>query len=188
MDAQTSNTIISVAIAVIAVAVVLQAVSAVVSAVAAMKMKKAVEEARRQIEPVAANAMVVLNETRAAVQATNEQLKPVMAIALQITTEMKEITGKVNAVSTIGKTQAESLDEALTETVGRVRVQLGNVEDTMDHVLRNVRETSNHVNQGVLSPIRKVNGIVNGLSAALGFLLQGRTTVQRATHEDEMFI
>jgi ABC-type transporter Mla subunit MlaD len=188
MDAQTSNTVITIAISVIAIAVVLQTISAIVSAMATLKVKGIVEEARSKLEPVTENAMQVLTETRQSVKETNEKLQPILTNAIRITNEIKEVSERTNEIVARGQAQAANLDAALTDTVGRARVQIANVEDTMDHVLRNVRDTSTHVNQGVLSPIRKVNGLVNGVSAALGFLMQGRTTVQRATHEDEMFI
>ncbi len=188
MEAQISNSILSIAIVVIAIAVVLQTVSAVISAMAVFKVKASVDEARAQFEPLANDAKLVLEEARNNLRETNEKLKPILVSAATITTNIREVSEKTNDIVTRGQAQAERLDAVLTDTVERARVQMDNVEDTMNHVLRSVRDTSTHVNQGILSPIRKMNGIVNGIGAAVGFLSQGRTTVQRATHEDEMFI
>ncbi len=188
MEAQVSNQIIVIAIVVIAIAVVMQTISAMVSAMTALRMKAALDKARQEIEPLAVQAKELLGEARVAVRATNEQLQPILQSAARITVELQEITHKANDMASRGKAQAEQLDDALTETVDRVRVQMTNVEATVEHVLQNVRDTSSHVNTGIVTPIRKLNGLMNGVSTALGFLLQGRTTVQRATHEDEMFI
>jgi ElaB/YqjD/DUF883 family membrane-anchored ribosome-binding protein len=162
MEAQISNSILSAAIVVIAIAVVLQTVSAVVSAMAVFKVKASVDEARAQFEPLAADAKKVLDEARNNLRETNEKLQPILASAIAITQNVKEVTHKTNEIVTRGQAQAERLDTVLTDTVERARVQMDNVEKTMDHVLRTVRDTSTHVNQGILSPIRKVNGIVNG--------------------------
>ncbi|MDZ7637559.1 MAG: hypothetical protein U5J83_04820 [Bryobacterales bacterium] len=188
IEQQLANTIVTIAVAVIAVAVAMQAISAVVSAIAASKMKKAIVEIQGQVKPVAERAMEVLEQTRGTVTSLNARIEPILSDAADVTAQAKTVMAKANVIMAKGQNQAEKMDEALTETVERVRIQLGNVEGTVDHVLRGVRSTSTEMNEGILSPVRRMNGLVNGVSAALGFLLQGRTTVSRATHDDEMFI
>ena len=188
IEPQLANTIVTIAIAVIAVAVAMQAVSAVVTAIASSKMKASIADIQSQVKPVAARAMEVLDQTRGAVTSLHARLDPILNDAANVTAQAKTVMEKANAIMAKGQYQAENLDEALTETVDRVRIQLGNVEDTVDHVLRGVRSTSDQMSSGILAPIRKANGLVNGVAAAVGFLMQGRTTVSRATHDDEMFI
>jgi ABC-type transporter Mla subunit MlaD len=151
-------------------------------------MKASIAEIQSQVKPVAERAMEVLEQTRTTVTAINTKMDPILANAAEVTAQAKSVMDKANQIMDRGQNQAVRIDEALTETVDRVRVQLGNVEDTVDHVLRGVRHTSDHVHEGILSPIRQLNGLVSGVSAAVGFLLQGRTTVSRATQDDEMFI
>lgn len=188
IEPQLANSIVTIAIAVIAVAVALQAISAVVSAIAANKMKASISQIQTQIKPVAERAMEVLEQTRTTVTSIHAKVDPILADAAQVTAQAKSVMEKANTIMDRGQNQAAKIDEALSETVDRVRVQLGNVEGTVEHVLRGVRQTSNHVHEGILSPIRQLNGLVSGVSAAVGFLLQGRTTVSRATQDDEMFI
>lgn len=188
IEQQLANTIVTIAIAVIAVAVAMQAISAVVAAIAATKTRAAIEEIKNQVKPVAERAMEVLSQTRGTVTSLHERLDPILNDAASVTAQAKTVMEKANLIMAKGQNQAESLDEALTETVERVRMQLGNVEDTVDHVLRGVRSTSDELNSGIVAPIRKANGLVNGVAAALGFLMQGRTTVSRATQDDAMFI
>ncbi|MCZ2154035.1 MAG: hypothetical protein LC114_09075 [Bryobacterales bacterium] len=188
IESQLANTIVTIAIAVIAVAVAIQAISAVVAAIAASKMKAAVSEIQSQVKPIAERAMEVLDQTRTVVASLQTRVEPLLTDAAHVVAQAKGVTEKANAIMARGQSQAENLDAALTDTVQRVRLQLGNVEHTMDHVLHGVRSTADQMNSGILAPIRKANGLVNGVAAAVGFLMQGRTTVSRATHDDEMFI
>lgn len=188
IEQQLANTIVTIAIAVIAVAVAMQAISAVIAAIAAMKTKAAVEAIRSHVQPVAERAMEVLEQSRNTVTTVHARLDPILSDAANVTAQAKSVMEKANLIMEKGQNQAANIDVALTETVERVRTQLGNVEETVGHVLHGVRSTSDQLNSGILTPIRKANGLVNGIAAAVGFLMQGRTTVSRATQDDAMFI
>ena len=63
------------------------------------------------------------------------------------------------------------------------------VELILDDTLSSLHETSVLLNKGILRPIREINGVAAGIQAALACLFSGRRlTVERATHDDEMFI
>ena len=59
------------------------------------------------------------------------------------------------------------------------------VEDTVGRV----HETVGAVHNGLLAPVRQINGLAAGAKAAVGvFLKGGRPNVAEATQQDEMFI
>jgi hypothetical protein len=59
------------------------------------------------------------------------------------------------------------------------------VDDTMTRV----HQTVTAVHSGVIRPVREIQAVTAGVSAALQHLMQGgRPSVAQATHDDEMFI
>jgi hypothetical protein len=59
----------------------------------------------------------------------------------------------------------------------------------LDDSIGRVHETVTVLHDGILRPLREVNGIVAGLRAGIGYLLGNRRpSVAQATHDDEMFI
>jgi hypothetical protein len=80
-------------------------------------------------------------------------------------------------------------DEILGEVTARARIQMDRVEMVLDDTVSRVQETIALLNKGILRPVREINALAAGVSAALGFLFRGRRiSVERATHDEEMFI
>jgi hypothetical protein len=59
----------------------------------------------------------------------------------------------------------------------------------LDDTLSRTHETVALLHDGIMKPLREVNGIAAGVRAALGAMARGnRPTVDRATSDEEMFI
>ena len=74
-----------------------------------------------------------------------------------------------NLVSTTGtlKTQMDRLDATVNDIVDRTRLQVIRADDIVTRTLDRVEETSEMVQNTVVSPVRQISGIMQGVSAGL---------------------
>jgi hypothetical protein len=122
-----------------------------------------------------------------------EKAEPVLADARQTLEQnrkqMAEVTGKVNRILDSAQAQISKIDDVLGDATSRARAQMDRLEMVMDDSISRVHETVAVLHEGILRPLREVNGIVAGIRAGIGYLLGNRRpSVAQATHDDEMFI
>jgi len=111
-------------------------------------------------------------------------------------TQIAEITTRANAIMESSqdildstKRQLAIVEEVVGDAALRAKVQMERVELVLDDTLSRAHETVAVVHDGIMRPLREVNGIAAGVRAALGALARGnRPTVDRATSDEEMFI
>jgi hypothetical protein len=85
--------------------------------------------------------------------------------------------------------QLAKVDDLLSEASTRARVQLERAEMVLDDTMTLVQETVGIVQKGVLRPVREVHGIFAGIRTTIAYLGRAsRSTVERATSDEEMFI
>jgi hypothetical protein len=100
-----------------------------------------------------------------------------------------EITAKANEMMDIGKSQLVKLDEVITDASSRAKVQLERAELVVDDTMSRVHHSVTSVHNGIIRPIREIQGITSGVRTALQHFLRGqRPSVAQATQDDEMFI
>jgi hypothetical protein len=100
-----------------------------------------------------------------------------------------EITAKANEMMDIGKSQLVKLDEVITDASSRAKVQLERAELVVDDTMSRVHHSVTSVHNGIIKPIREIQGITSGVRTALQHFLRGqRPSVAQATQDDEMFI
>lgn len=107
----------------------------------------------------------------------------------QSRTEISEITTRTKDLLSSAQGQMTRLDAFLDDATTRAKTQMEHVELVVDDTLARFQETSAVLQKGVLKPLRQLNALAAGLQAAVEYLFnRHRTTVERATQEDEMFI
>jgi hypothetical protein len=100
-----------------------------------------------------------------------------------------EITAKANEMMDIGKLQLVKLDEVITDASSRAMVQLERAELVVDDTMSRVHHSVTSVHNGIIKPIREIQGIATGVRTAMEHFLRGqRPSVAQATQDDEMFI
>jgi hypothetical protein len=100
-----------------------------------------------------------------------------------------EITAKANEMMDIGKSQLVKLDEVITDASSRAKIQLERAELVVDDTMSRVHHSVTSVHNGIIKPIREIQGITSGVRTALQHFLRGqRPSVAQATQDDEMFI
>jgi hypothetical protein len=103
--------------------------------------------------------------------------------------QITDVSTKANEVLDLTRKQLVRIDEVLGEATSRARIQMDRVELILDDTVSRLHETTNLVQDGILRPLREINGFAVGIRAALEYLIHGRRiTVEQATHDDEMFI
>lgn len=103
--------------------------------------------------------------------------------------QLTDVTTKAGEVLDLARTQLVRIDDVLAEATTRAKIQMDRVELVLDDTISRLHETAALVHNGVLKPIKEVNGVVVGIRAFVGALLRGRRlTVEQATHDEEMFI
>ena len=103
--------------------------------------------------------------------------------------QIVEITTKANEILDSTKKQLVKVDEVVTDATSRAKVQMERVEMVLDDTMSRAHETVATVHNGIMRPLREINGITAGIHAAFSHLARGnRPSVAQATADEEMFI
>ena len=126
-------------------------------------------------------------------QALLPQARSILAKAEKTIDESRQnivdITTKANAMMDMGKAQLVTLDEVITDASSRAKVQLERAELVVDDTMSRVHHSVTTVHNGIIKPIREIQGLTTGVRTALQHFLRGqRPSVAQATQDDEMFI
>jgi methyl-accepting chemotaxis protein len=165
-------------IAVTSAAVVLQAclLAAMYLAVrkSSARMEAIASEVKDKTIPVLDSTQSILSEIRPRLQSIAESLE--------------ETTKTV-------RDQVQRADATVSDVVDRARLQVIRADELLSRTLDKVEQTSDLVHKTVVSPIRQVTGVMQGITAGFEFLLGGRgrkngsnQESRRPVPQDEMFI
>ncbi len=105
---------------------------------------------------------------------------------------LKEITQNLSETTSTLKTQMTRVDATLNDVLDRTRLQVIRVDDMVSRTMDKVEETTEMLQHTVVSPVKKLTGIMQGLSVGLGAYIQRRrkATMEATTavQDDELFI
>ena len=121
---------------------------------------------------------------------------PILAAADAILTNSKEnlqtITNNLAQTTTTLKAQIERIDVTVTDIVDRTRLQVIRADEMVSRTLDRVEETTELVQHTVVSPVRQISGLVQGLSVGIGAFLGNRRRPRRpgtrSPQDEELFI
>lgn len=103
--------------------------------------------------------------------------------------QVLDIVTKTNEILDSTKRQLVKIEEVVVDASARAKVQLERAELVIDDTMSRAHETVAMVHGGVTRPLREIHGVAAGVRAALSQLAKGsRPSVDRATHDEEMFI
>jgi ABC-type transporter Mla subunit MlaD len=105
---------------------------------------------------------------------------------------LKEITTNLSDTTATLKTQLTRVDATLNDVLDRTRLQVIRVDDMVSRTMDKVEETTEMLQSTVASPVRKLTGIMQGLSVGLGAYIRRRRKASldamTAIEDDELFI
>ena len=103
--------------------------------------------------------------------------------------QIVELTTKANDIMDSAKRQLSKVEDVVTDASGRAKVQMDRVELVLDDTMTRAHDTVATVHNGIMRPIREINGIALGIKTAFSHIARGgRPSVAEATSDDEMFI
>jgi hypothetical protein len=167
--------VMAVFVAVAAIALVIQAGMLVGIYKSSRAMQAKVETLAPKVEALVPKIEALAETSRAAVD--ESRLK------------IAEISGKTNEILDITRRQLERVEDLLEDASTRALVQFDRAEMVVDDAMNRAQETVAIVHEGIMKPIREINGVAAGLRAALQYFFRGgRPNPDQVTADDEMFI
>jgi methyl-accepting chemotaxis protein len=143
---------------------------------------------------------IAIRKTSANVEAISQEVKtkalPALDTAREMLVELRpqitNIVANVNESATTVRNQVQRLDATVSDAVDRARLQVIRADEMVSKTMDKVEETTEMVQNTVVSPIRRLSGVFHGLSVGMEVLLgarrrsRGRDGV--GVPQDEMFI
>ena|SRR5581483_9733234 len=160
-------------IAVTAAAVVIQACMLIGMYLAMRKstarMEALAEEVKSKVLPTAETAHSMLVELRPKIETLVEN---------------------ASQSSTLVRAQIERVDATLNDVVDRARLQVIRADELLNRTMDRVEETTDIVHRTVTSPVRKLSGVFQGVSAGVEYFLGAKRRNRQGVSvpQDEMFI
>ena len=112
------------------------------------------------------------------------------AMLVDLRPKIDTIAANVSESTTVVRGQIERLDATVSDVVDRARLQVIRADELLNRTMDRIEDTSEIVHRTVVSPVRQLSGLIQGLTVGLEFLLGGK---RRSRHDvtvpqDEMFI
>ena len=152
------------------------------------KMEALAEEVKSKALPAIDNAQSLITEVHPLIV----ELRPKIQA---ISEKVEVISGNVSDVSTTVRSQVHRAEATVNDIIDRTRLQVIRTDEMVTRTLNRVESASDIVTKTVVSPVRRVSGVIQGISAGVDFFLhqKGRTNggnhgTRRPVQQDEMFI
>ena len=93
-------------------------------------------------------------------------------------------------IARIGREQVERVGELLHDAAAKAQERLGQIDHSVESTIEQVEQVSGAMRRAVLKPVREVNGLAAGISAAVSTLVgrSKKSSVDTAVQDEEMFI
>lgn len=146
-----------------------------------LAMRKTAERVEALAEEVKTKALPALESTHSLLT----ELGPKLQI---ISDNLADVTTRLRA-------QVQRVDATVTDALDRARLQVIRTDEMVTRTLDKVESTSEIVQKTVVSPVRQVSGVIQGITAGVEFLFTQRNRgngvprdPRRPVPQDEMFI
>ena len=145
-------------------------------------IKKAGSEVDRATE-ILTTAQKMLEEARPHVIEVSKQ-------AAEVSKQAADVCKNVAAITRTGRQQVERISSLVGDASDRARERLDQLDHSVTNTVEQMEHAGDSVKRAVLRPVKEVNGLAAGISAAVSTLVHGsgRPSVDHATQDEEMFI
>lgn len=133
----------------------------------------------------------LMGEVRTKILPSIDQAQQIIA---EVRPKVDVIAENLRDTSTTVKAQIERIDATVNDIMDRARLQVIRADELLSRTLDKVEYTSDIVQKTVVSPVRQISGLMQGITVGLEFLFAGRRKNGRSREErrpvpqDEMFI
>jgi hypothetical protein len=161
-------------VAVTSIAVVIQAGILVALYIS---VKKSSDRALAIAEQVQTKAMPALDNAQAILADAGPKIQTITANLVDVTTTLKS--------------EVERADLTVADMLDRTRLQIIRADELVSRAMDKVEETTEMVQHSVISPVRQVSAVIQGVTAGFNALFGGRRGRQQgdgAEQDEELFI
>jgi hypothetical protein len=148
---------------------------------------------------VLASTMIATRKTAQRLEALANEIKSralptletAQAMIVELRPKIESITENVSQSTSMVRSQVERLDGTVGELVDRTRLQVIRADELVNRTMDRVEQTTEMVQKTVVSPLRQVSALLQGLSVGIEALLGKHKKESRegvAVPQDEMFI
>ena len=134
----------------------------------------------------------IATEVKTKVLPTVEQAE---ALLTEIRPDLQVIAENLRDSTTVLRDQVQRVDATVKDAMDRGRLQIIRADELLTRTLDRVEQTTDMVHETVISPVRRLSGLMQGITVALEFLFGGRgrrnggsREERRPVPQDEMFI
>jgi hypothetical protein len=101
-----------------------------------------------------------------------------------------EISNNAAAIAKSGREQVEKLGNLLHDASERAHTRLEQIDQSVESTVEQVIKAGDAMKRTAMRPVREVNGLAAGISAAVTTFVRGprKSHVDEATQDEEMFI
>jgi hypothetical protein len=140
----------------------------------------AVRQTSARMEALATEVTTKVLPTAEIVHSMLVEYRPLLQ---NLVTNLSESSSKVRA-------QIERLDATVADAIDRTRLQVIRADELLHRTLDRVENTTNLVHKTVVSPVRQLAGLVQGITSGLEFFLGAKRRRRNGVGvpQDEMFI
>jgi hypothetical protein len=129
-------------------------------------------------------------EVKTKVLPTVEQAQ---ALLSEIRPKVEVIANNLQGATTVLRSQVERIDATVNDVVDRARLQIIRGDELLSRTLDRVEQTTEIVQKTVVSPVKHLSGLMQGIGVGLEFFFgrgrrNGGTRERRPLPQDEMFI
>lgn len=160
--------------------VAVTAAAVVVQALAMVAMYWALRRTSIRLDALSSEVSAKVLPTAELIHSMIADLRPKVEAAV---TNVSETTAMV-------RSQIQRLDATVNDVIDRARLQVIRADELVNRTLDKVEETTEMVQDTVVSPVRQLSGLIHGLSAGISTLLGRRRGPGNGVSvpQDEMFI
>ncbi|HTC35094.1 MAG TPA: hypothetical protein VK724_17085 [Bryobacteraceae bacterium] len=167
---------------VMAAFVIISAIALCIQAGMLAGIYKTTKQLQQAINPLLPKVESLVEKTNSTVEQSGRQITEITTRANAILESSKDILDST-------KRQIAIVEDVVGDAAERAKVQMERVELVFDDTLSRAHETVAVFHDGVMRPLREINGLAAGIRAALASIARGnRPTPDQATSDEEMFI
>lgn len=165
--------------------IALTGVAVLLQAGVLLAMYIAMRKSSERIEAIA-------NEVKTKVLPTVDQAQEMLT---ELRPKIAVIVDNIEGATTVVRSQVQRADATVNDVMDRARLQIIRGDELLTRTLDRVEQTTEIVQKTVVSPIRQLSGLMQGISVGLEFFFGGRgrrngggRDERRPVPQDEMFI
>jgi hypothetical protein len=103
--------------------------------------------------------------------------------------QVKQISQEALEITRLSREQVERIGDFIHDAGDKARARLDQIDHGVDNTLEQVGNVGGAIKRAAMKPVREVNGVAAGISAAVSTLMRHRrSSVDSATQDEEMFI